>query len=158
VSLEEWVSAVDAAERLGVSRPRIHQLSKAGRLKAAHIAGRLVIHLPSVTAFAESRRGPGRPAGPMTLRQLRKRRSRLLAIANSRGARSIKVFGSVARGEAGPESDVDFLVEMNPDRSAIDVSGLWLDLEEELGRKVDLVEAGSAASPIPEISNEAVAL
>jgi predicted nucleotidyltransferase len=51
----------------------------------------------------------------------------------------LRVFGSVARGEAGPESDVDFLVEMEPNRTYLDIGALLMDLQDLLGRKVDLV-------------------
>jgi hypothetical protein len=49
------------------------------------------------------------------------------------------VFGSAARGEAGPESDIDFLIELEPDRSLFDHVALLQDLEDALGRKVDVV-------------------
>ena len=65
------------------------------------------------------------------------------SLAERRGARNIRVFGSVARGEAGPESDLDLLVEMEPGRSLLDHIALIQDLEEVLGCRVDVVtEAG----------------
>ena len=70
---------------------------------------------------------------------LKNKRSEILHIAARRGARNIRVFGSVARGEAGPDSDVDFLVELEPDRSLLDLGGLLMDLQDLLGRKVDVV-------------------
>jgi len=51
----------------------------------------------------------------------------------------VRVFGSVARGEARPDSDVDFLVTFEPDRSLLDLGGLILDLEDLLGWSVDVV-------------------
>ena len=54
----------------------------------------------------------------------------------------MRVFGSVARGEAGPESDVDLLVEMEAGRSLLDLARLLNALEDLLGCKVDLVEEG----------------
>ena len=50
------------------------------------------------------------------------------------------LLAPAARGDAGPESDVDFLVEFEDGRSLLDLSGLWLDLEELLGRKVDVAQ------------------
>ena len=73
------------------------------------------------------------------LEALRKIRAEILAIAARRGARRLRVFGSVARGDGGPTSDVDFLVEFEPGRSLLDFGGLVADLEELLDCKVDVV-------------------
>ena len=70
---------------------------------------------------------------------LKEKRGQILRLAARRGARNLRVFGSVARGEAGPTSDVDFLVEMEPGRSLFDLGGLLMDLEALLGCRVDLV-------------------
>jgi len=69
---------------------------------------------------------------------LQQKREEILRIAAQHGARNVRVFGSVARGEARPESDIDFLVEMEPGRSLLDHVALLLDLEQLLGRKVDV--------------------
>ncbi|MBI4533038.1 MAG: nucleotidyltransferase family protein [Candidatus Melainabacteria bacterium] len=66
------------------------------------------------------------------------KREQILAVAAKRGARDVRVFGSVARGDYDNESDVDFLVELEPGRSLFDLSGLICDLEELLGVKVDV--------------------
>ena len=71
---------------------------------------------------------------------LKTKRTEILEIAARHGARSIRVFGSFARGEARPESDADFLVEMEDDRSLLDIGNLAMDLEDLLGRRVDVVE------------------
>jgi predicted nucleotidyltransferase len=68
-----------------------------------------------------------------------KRDDVLRVAAQKRGACRIRVFGSVARGDARPDSDIDFLVEMEPGRSLIDLGGLVSDLQELLGRDVDVV-------------------
>lgn len=80
----------------------------------------------------------------MTTEQLVKsKREEILRVAAQHGAYNIRVFGSVARGEAGEGSDIDFLVELEPGRSGLDQAELALDLEELLGRRVDVVtEAG----------------
>ncbi|PIP07149.1 MAG: nucleotidyltransferase, partial [Syntrophobacteraceae bacterium CG23_combo_of_CG06-09_8_20_14_all_50_8] len=52
---------------------------------------------------------------------------------------NVRIFGSAARGEAGPESDVDFLVKMEDGRSLLDLSALVADLQNILGRKVEVV-------------------
>lgn len=73
------------------------------------------------------------------LDQLRQQRERILSIAAKHGARNIRVFGSVARGEEGPDSDIDFLVEMDPGRSLMDLGGLQIDLQDLLSQRVDVV-------------------
>jgi predicted nucleotidyltransferase len=70
---------------------------------------------------------------------LREKREEILRLAAKHGARNVRIFGSVARGEADDGSDVDFLVELEPDRSLLDHAALLADLEELLGRKVDVV-------------------
>jgi predicted nucleotidyltransferase len=71
--------------------------------------------------------------------ELQARRTDILHLADRHGATEVRIFGSVARGEASADSDVDFLVKMAPDRSLLDHVALWQDLEDLLGRKVDLV-------------------
>jgi uncharacterized protein len=66
-------------------------------------------------------------------------REEILRIASQYGAYNVKVFGSVARGEATVDSDVDFLVEIEPKRTLLDQIGLMQSLEELLQRKVDLM-------------------
>jgi predicted nucleotidyltransferase len=92
----------------------------------------------------------------MTLAALRARREEITRIAAARGARNLRVFGSVARGEARADSDVDFLVEMEPGRSVLDLSELILDLEDTLGYRVDVVEIGRPSALAEHIEREAV--
>jgi predicted nucleotidyltransferase len=70
---------------------------------------------------------------------LKDHREDILRIATQHGAHNVRVFGSVARGEARPDSDVDLLVEMEAGRSLLDLGGLLMDLQALLGRKVDVV-------------------
>ncbi|MBI5713596.1 MAG: nucleotidyltransferase family protein [Chloroflexi bacterium] len=70
---------------------------------------------------------------------LKSKREDILRVAAKRGARNVRIFGSVARGEATPTSDVDFLVDMEPNRSLLDMGGLLMDLQKLLDRKVDIV-------------------
>jgi hypothetical protein len=70
---------------------------------------------------------------------LQDKRNEILRLASQHGARNLRVFGSVARGEAGPESDIDFLVELEPGRTLFDLGGLLMDLQDLLGRSVDVV-------------------
>lgn len=66
------------------------------------------------------------------------KRTAVLDVAKRHGAANVRVFGSVARGEATPESDVDLLVEWGPGRSLLDHAGLVLDLQELLGAPVEV--------------------
>src|SRR6266496_3752671 len=70
---------------------------------------------------------------------IKSKRDEILALAARHGARNVRVFGSVARGEAGPDSDIDLLVTLEPFCTLLDQIALWQDLEDLLGRKVDLV-------------------
>lgn len=70
---------------------------------------------------------------------LKDKREDILRIATRHGARNVRIFGSVVRGEAKPDSDVDFLVEMEEGRSLLDHVALWQDLEDLLRCKVDVV-------------------
>ena len=76
----------------------------------------------------------------MTLQEIRaSRRDQILRLAARRGARNVRVFGPVARGDSDEHSDVDFLVEMEPGRTLFDLSGLLADLEALLQSRVDVV-------------------
>jgi uncharacterized protein len=71
---------------------------------------------------------------------LKEKREEILAIAAKYGAYNVRVFGSVARGEATDKSDVDFLVEIEQGRTLLDQISLIQSLEDLLGRKVDVAE------------------
>ncbi len=69
---------------------------------------------------------------------IQEKREDILRIAPHHGASNVRVFGSVVRGEAGPDSDVDFLVDVGPKHSCWFPAGLTVDLEDLLGRPVDV--------------------
>ena len=76
----------------------------------------------------------------MTIEQLlREKRDNIRSIAAKHGAYNVRIFGSVIRGEAGPDSDIDFLIDVGPTTSSWFPAGLILDLEEILGRRVEVV-------------------
>ncbi len=82
-----------------------------------------------------------------------------MRIAGKHGARKVRIFGSVARGEADAASDLDFLVEMEPGRSLLDLGGLLMDLQDLLGCRVDVVtEKGLRERIRDRVLKEAVAL
>lgn len=66
-------------------------------------------------------------------------RDEILRIAERHGARNVRLFGSIARGSADAESDIDFLVDLEPGRSLLDLGGLLMELQELLGLRVDVV-------------------
>lgn len=76
----------------------------------------------------------------VTLETLKARREDILRLARQWGAHDVRVFGSVARGEPGPKSDVDFLVHFEDGRSLLDHGGLLMDLQDLLGCEVDVVD------------------
>jgi len=70
---------------------------------------------------------------------LKVKREEILGIAAKHGARNVRIFGSVARGQAGAQSDLDVLVDLDPGHSLFDLGGFLMDLQELLGCKVDVV-------------------
>ena len=90
---------------------------------------------------------------------LKDKREEILKIAARHGARNVRVFGSVVRGEADEQSDVDFLVEMQPGRNLLDMGGLLMDLRELLGRDVDVLTERSLKPRVrAHVLREAIAL
>lgn len=94
----------------------------------------------------------------MTAEELLKtKRQEILRVAAQYGARNVRVFGSVARGEADDRSDIDLLVDMEPGRSLLDLGGLQYELERLFGRPVDVVtERGLKARIRDRILREAI--
>ena len=74
-----------------------------------------------------------------TLHVIAAHRAEILALAAQYGATNVRVFGSVARGEAKPTSDLDLLIKMDESRSLLDYVALMQDLEDLLGYSIDLV-------------------
>ena len=90
---------------------------------------------------------------------LREKRQQILALAEKYGARNVRIFGSVARGDARLDSDIDFLVELEPGRSLFDLGGFLYDLQSLLGVEVDVVtEKGLRARIRERVLREAIPL
>jgi predicted nucleotidyltransferase len=90
---------------------------------------------------------------------LQNRRNEILRLAAVYGARNIRIFGSVARGDARLDSDIDFLVDMEPGRSLFDLGGLLVALQAALGVEVDVVtEKGLRPRIREQVLREAVPL
>jgi uncharacterized protein len=80
----------------------------------------------------------------MSLLQLiRNKRAEILRLAALHGARNVRIFGSVARGQNQPDSDADFLVTFDKDRSLMDHAALLVELEQLLGCHVDVAPEDS---------------
>jgi predicted nucleotidyltransferase len=73
-----------------------------------------------------------------SLELLRGRRTDILEIADRHGASNVRIYGSVVRGVAGPESDIDMLVDMEDGSSLLDLAALHLELEDLLGFPVEI--------------------
>ncbi len=96
----------------------------------------------------------------MTLAQLLgDKRQDILRLAAQHGARNVRIFGSLARGEARPDSDVDILITLEPERSLLDLIALQQDLEDLLNCNVDVVTEAAVSPYIrPQVLRDAVAL
>jgi len=102
-------------------------------------------------------------AAAPTLAELRWHRDAIERIAAVHGAANVRVCGSVARGDARPDSDIDLIVDMAGERDVLDLSELVLDLQRELGRPVEVLRAPpvdirSARSPAGNIVAAAIPL
>jgi len=102
---------------------------------------------------------PAALVAPVTLADLRARREEILRIAAENRATNVRVFGSVARGEATAESDIDFLIDSLPGHSLFDRAGLKHDLQDLLGVRVDVGAADELRERIrPYVLADAVEL
>jgi predicted nucleotidyltransferase len=98
-------------------------------------------------------------ADPTVGDTIRKQREAIIRVAGSHGATEVRLIGSVARGEARPDSDVDLLVKWSEGTSLLDQAALMLELEKLLGRKVDIASDGWVKPAIREsVYRDAIAL
>ena len=95
----------------------------------------------------------------MNILDVNDKRERVIHIAAKHGARNVRIFGSVARGDAGPASDLDLLVDLDPGRSLFDLGGLLMDLQEFLDCRVDVItERGLRPRLREQVLREAIPL
>lgn len=129
------------AERSGVAQPNIAAYEAGRRVPSEAMVGRLL----DAAAIR-----------PSTI--LDASRKHVLAIARKHGATDVRVFGSVARGDDRPGSDIDLLVRFEPDASLLDQAELAEELSAELGVRVDVVSEGGLKPRDADIRREAVPL
>jgi uncharacterized protein len=139
------LSQVELAARAGTSQPTLARYESGGSLPTLPTLERLLAacgHALEVRAVRSSK--PARPVtsvrGQLDPRAvlLRRNRHRLLAAARACGVRRVRVFGSLARGTAGPQSDIDLLVDLMPGRTLLDLAAFRRQASEILGTPVDV--------------------
>jgi len=133
------------AERAATSQPALARYESGASLPSLPTLERLLLgcgrRLELRTArAADSSATPTSVRGQLgpSARALRQHRRRLLGAARERGVRKIRVFGSLARGEMRPGSDVDLLVELEPRRTLVDLAAFRREAQEILGMPVDV--------------------
>lgn len=126
------------AEKLAVSTRTVYLWLEEGRLPAVRLSERAT-RVPSeaVDTLVAHRRAPS-SCDPRDLAVLKSHRDEIVAIAATYRASCPRVFGSVARGEAGPASDVDMLFDFAPEASLFDIANLELELSERFGVAFDV--------------------
>jgi hypothetical protein len=149
----ELLTTSQLARRLGLSPSTIRAYAAEGRIPARLTPGGHRRYDPDEVVLAL---GPG--SAPPSLAALRSRRAGVLDAARRHGAANVRVVGSVARGQQGPGSDVDFLVDFEPGRTLLDVAALHDELEELLGCDVDVITSGATRGRLAHVLDEAVAL
>lgn len=129
------VSQASLAASVSLDRSAISKIESGSRslssLELAHIARTLERPIEWFVSEQTSK-------GDAVL-AVRRNRKAILRIARKYGGGSVSVFGSVARKDPGPDSDIDFLIEMEPGHGLFEQTAMLLDLEELLGRPVDVV-------------------
>jgi hypothetical protein len=137
------LSQVELAARAGVTQSVISAYESGHRQPSLPVLAALIeaAGCELVTGVRRQPRRLSRLSGPVGQR-LRRRRRDVVAAAAARGVTGLRVFGSVARGEDRPGSDVDLLADLPPGMSLFGLARLQAELEAILGTRVDLVPAG----------------
>lgn len=124
------LTQAEVAERAGTSQPAVNRYERGEVTPSVQTLERLLEACGYQLALE---RTEGRLA-----RLVRRERRQIIELARKRGASNVRVFGSIARNDEKVSSDVDLLVDLEPGRTLIDLSGLRLDLRELLGCDVDV--------------------
>lgn len=141
------VTAAGQASRHGWSQRRIAAALGRSQPEVARLLGRVdLVHAPPGEDAVLAEGGGGHvarvaPDEPDSVlgRVLGTRRDAIVAAAQRHGGVNVRVFGSVARGEDGPESDVDLLIDLEPGTGLLSLGRMEVELEKILGRPVDVV-------------------
>jgi predicted nucleotidyltransferase/DNA-binding XRE family transcriptional regulator len=139
------LSQTDLARRAHVAQSVVSAYESGRREPAFSTLARLVAatgHRLVVELEPDGRSRPGLPDTPLG-RRLRRRRTAVLETARRHGASNVRVFGSVARGEDGPESDVDLVVDLAPGTGLVGWATLERELAQVLGTSVDVAPSDS---------------
>lgn len=160
------LSQAELAGRAGTSQPALARYETGATLPTLPTLERLLsacgrrlqIHTVRASAPSAPSTSVRGQLGPHA-RELRRHRRRLLDAAQARGVRRVRVFGSLARGEEAPASDVDLLVDLEPGRTLLDLAGFRRDAQEILQIPVDLATPDMLKERIrAEVETEAVPL
>lgn len=162
---EVGLSQAELAARAGTSQPALARYETGATLPTFPTLERLlracgrrlqVRAIPATGPSVPSASGVRGQLGPRA-RKLRQHRRRLLDAARGSGVRKVRVFGSLARGEEGPSSDVDLLVDLEPGRTLLDLAAFRREAEEILGMPVDVATRDMLKERIrAEVETEAV--
>ncbi|MFT2713146.1 helix-turn-helix domain-containing protein [Clavibacter sp. Sh2126] len=144
----------------------LRRLRREVALSQRELAARTGVPQPNIAAYESGRRQPspetlerlGTVLRVPSLERVRASRERILEVAARRRVTDVRVFGSVARGDATAGSDVDLLVHPAPDASLFDLAGFMAEVTELLGMHVDVVSDRGTGPVMDRIRTEAVAL
>jgi predicted nucleotidyltransferase len=144
----------------------LSRLRREAALSQRELAALTGVSQPNIAAYESGRRRPtaetlerlGTVLRVPSLERVRASRERILEVAVRRRVSDVRVFGSVARGDATAGSDVDLLVHPAPDASLFDLAGFMAEVAELLGLHVDVVSDRGTGPVIDRIRTEAVAL
>lgn len=142
--IQAHLTQAELAARAGTSQPALARYESGAAIPTLPTLERLLaasgrqlqINAPPLTERARATSARGQ-LGPIAER-LRQRRRRILDVARKRGVNRVRVFGSIARGEAGAGSDLDLLVDLKPGRTLIDLAGFRRDVSDLLDLPVDV--------------------
>jgi predicted nucleotidyltransferase/DNA-binding XRE family transcriptional regulator len=155
------LSQCELARRAGVAQPVVSAYENGRREPGLAMLSKLIeasghaVSIEVIPGPVEVRGLPDTPIG----RRLRRHRRAILEAARRRGATSVRVFGSVARGEDTASSDVDILVDLADGVGVVGLVGLERELSEILKRPVDVVPAAGLKPAVAKhVADEAIAL